>query len=233
MRPLSSLFGPARVALGASALFILASAPASAHTHLLDPPPRTDAANLKAAPCGGVASTGILTELEAGQTLVVTWEETIHHPGWYRLALSEGGDVGFEDHILADDIPDVPGSASYEATVTLPDLECEDCTLQLIQVMTDKPLVNGDYQKYYSCADLRLVPVGEASPAEDTPTLPPDGGGCPTPPESDGRAPWLGLVVLGWMGVRSGGRRRSGRASSSRTLRGGIGLVSRTSSRLR
>lgn len=58
--------------------------------------------------------------------------------------------------------------------VSLPDVECEHCTLQVIQVMYDKkPISVGGNDIYYHCADIALV-----RDASETDLGPPaDGGG--------------------------------------------------------
>jgi len=119
-------------------------------------PPRSGDSGLKTGPCGNVPRTLNSTTLNAGQQITVEWEETINHPGSFRIAFSPANDQGFDDNILYEvidtqDGPDTPHF--YSATVTLPNVTCEDCTLQLIQIMTDRnPPTN-----YYSCADIRLV----------------------------------------------------------------------------
>ena len=47
------------------------------------------------------------------------------------------------DASLVDRIANPPGLTHGEVPVALPDLECDACTLQLIQVMTDKPPYDG------------------------------------------------------------------------------------------
>ena len=57
-----------------------------------------------------------------------------------------------------------PDSSFYDLKVTLPDIECNDCTLQVIQVMTDagKAAADGTWDPaggrglYFRCADIRL-----------------------------------------------------------------------------
>jgi hypothetical protein len=45
----------------------------------------------------------------------------------------------------------------FSIDLTLPDLECDECTLQLAQIMTDKaPYVPGTNDLYYNCVDLVL-----------------------------------------------------------------------------
>ncbi len=82
---------------------------------------------------------------------------------------------------------DTPGertaisNTEYDVTVTLPDIECENCAIQVIQVMTDKGDVEDGWSNipkgkglYFRCADVRLSandPVdedpGDSSPDHD------------------------------------------------------------------
>lgn len=127
-------------------------------------PPRTNADNIKTGPCGA-ARTGNPTVLESGATITVEFESTIFHQGDLRIAFSEANDEGFDEHVLVNDIQDFADQRYRSQEITLPDLECEQCTLQLIQVMRDRnPPTN-----YYSCADITLA----RSNADDT--TPPSG----------------------------------------------------------
>jgi hypothetical protein len=141
--------------------------------------------NLKNTPCGQTAdgrTTDRVTVLEPGQTITVTFDEFIDHPAYYRIAFDPDGDdfpmrtgvpanavestataeaaeqslfQGTGSTLLAV-VPEVNGEAS-SATVTLPDVECENCTLQLIEFMYDK----ADPQHgYYQCADIALRRAG-------------------------------------------------------------------------
>lgn len=178
---------------------------ASAHIALVNPAPRT--ASQKAGPCGAAGSVaGTPTTLAAGSVLRVRWMETIDHPGHFRISFDASGDDGFvdpasasdsytNDAVLLDDIADKKGGA-YEVEVTLPDVACDKCTLQIIQLMTDKaPYQPGTNDLYYQCADLKLVREQAPGPddagsatADAGTTLPPvsDAGG--TPPRGDGGA---------------------------------------------
>jgi hypothetical protein len=143
--------------------------PASGHILMLDPKPRTTA--LKVGPCGSLNSPKgpVVATYEPGETITVVWKETINHPGHYRISFDPDGHDDFvdpasfveiysNDAVLQDDIPDKTTSqAIYEASVTLPDVECDTCTLQLIQVMTDKPPYGDGNDLYYQCADIALV----------------------------------------------------------------------------
>jgi hypothetical protein len=167
-----------------TAAFVLAalSLPASAHIQLSSPSKRyTDQ---KVGPCGRAngARTNNVTELAPGSTLTVTWNETIDHPGHFRIAFDDDGtddfinpatatDFNNSPAVLVDNIPDTPGGGESSVEVTLPDIECDNCTLQLIQVMTTSgPIGNDDL--YWQCADLRLT----NNPSGDVDAGPDDGG---------------------------------------------------------
>lgn len=100
--------------------------------------------------------------------------------------------------------------------ITLPNIECDKCTLQVTQLMTDKlPYTNDPASDdiYYQCADITLragattpppgpgpmpdpVPTGEdGEPAETT-------GGCTTGGAAGG------AVALGLLGLVARLRRR-------------------------
>ena len=133
--------------------------------------PRTNSTGLKEpAPCGGVARTNSPVILQSGSTVNVQFEETINHPGYFRIAFSSTSDSGFDENILIPNIPEIPASQFYTQSITLPDIECDDCTLQLIQVMTDRtPPTN-----YYSCADIQLTTTGTLPPPVNDTTAPLD-----------------------------------------------------------
>jgi hypothetical protein len=186
------------------ALGVGLATPAGAHLALVAPPSRYGAAVLKDPPCGaaGGARSGQVTVLEPGATITVTWNEYIDHPGHYRIAFDADGDDDFVDPIctagcttrtptielysnetvLLDGIADTRGG-NTSVQVTLPDVECERCTLQVIQVMYDKPpyTLPGD-DLYYQCADLVLrrsiAPTVTAAPTQTE--LPPAPTSTPT-----------------------------------------------------
>jgi MYXO-CTERM domain-containing protein len=199
---------------------------ASAHIHLRYPTARTE--EQKRGPCGAVASApgGIrgasATTLAPGSTITVAWDETIEHPGHFRISFDADGQdfsnpvTGAEvfAETLLDDIVDRvvtgPGNYAYAAEVTLPEIECERCTLQIIQVMSETPpFAAGDL--YFQCADLVL--------ANDAP--PPDaggpiGGGDPAPGDGGdgggggGDGAGAGDDAVGGNGAISGGCAASG-----------------------
>jgi len=159
-------------------LVALAPVEAKAHLGLSAPASRYGPDTLKMGPCGvsGGERTEIVTYYEPGETIEVSWDEYIDHPGHYRIAFDEDGDDDFVDPatmmelysnetVLLDGIDDKgPGERDYVATVTLPDLVCDNCTLQVIQVMYDKPpYTTPGNDIYYQCADL-VLRVGGAPP---------------------------------------------------------------------
>lgn len=85
--------------------------------------------------------------------------------------------------VMKDLIPDVQGSfpaggRPYSFDITLPNIECSNCTLQVTQLMTDKPPYTTDALSndiYYQCADITL-----SANAPDAGPPPPPGDGAPT-----------------------------------------------------
>lgn len=151
---------------------VLLAAPAFAHISLTFPAKRYDLQ--KSGPCGvaGGQKTSNVTVFEPGETITVTWDETINHPGHYRISFDADGDDDFvvpasytdfnsAPSVLVDDIADQAGG-SYAQQITLPDIECESCTLQLIQVMLDKPPYGDGNDVYFQCADIALRAPADA-----------------------------------------------------------------------
>lgn len=189
----------------ARALFLVvflssATTPAWAHLGLVDPPSRYGQGTLKTGPCGrlnGARSNNVTTYV-AGSVITLTFDEYIDHPGHFRIAFDEDGDDDFVDpactagcdsttptierysnaNVLLDGIADTAGGFTT-LDVPLPNVECNNCTLQVIQVMYDKPpYVLGGDDIYYQCADLILVrPPVDAGVPVDTGPLPDTGPG--------------------------------------------------------
>jgi len=191
----------------------IVAAPELALAHIeLSSPPNRYGDEQKTGPCGradGERSTNVTT-YEPGATISVSWDETVNHPSHYRISFDDDGDDGFVDPaemmefysneaVLIDEIPD-SDTRQYEVAVTLPEIECENCTLQLIQVMYDKPpyTIPGN-DIYYNCADLVLKSGGGNQPGADAGpdigTDPPGmtSGGCAA---SGHRPSWLWLAPL-------------------------------------
>lgn len=126
--------------------------------------PRSTRDDNKRGPCGA-ARTDNPVVLQSGSTVEVAFESTIYHQGVFRIAFSPANDEGFDSYVLADNIPDINGQRARSHTITLPDMECDACTLQLIQTMPDR----SPPSNYFSCADIRLTASGQSEPdAQDT-----------------------------------------------------------------
>ncbi len=223
-----------RLSLLPAAAVVLAPSLALAHINIRSPVGRT--ADQKEQHCGQTVNTraNVYTALP-GSTLRLTWAETINHPGYYRVSFQQDGSVfrippavgvgGFPTEnltgmtdpggsgslILADRIAD--GTLSLD--VVLPNVECTNCTLQLIQLMTDKPPYTVDALSddiYFQCLDLVLSttapPPVDAAINPGDPDAGTDGGsnvsgGCSTSGASSG----LGAALLG-LGLATGMTRR-------------------------
>ena len=175
----------------ASAHFVLIVPAASkAQNRLGDPQ--------KIGPCGGVSAnpargtganpgvaSGAITNVKGGTNLPLMVQETIYHPGHYRVALAR------TEALLPPD-PDVktvetekgPRSQSaviqnppvapvlldgifahtersnqnFEAEIPIPNISCPTCVLQVIEFMADHPgiAVDGGHN-YHHCAVLNIT----------------------------------------------------------------------------
>lgn len=173
--------------------------PARAHIELMAPTPRVpDVDNIKQTPCGpGMRNSSRVSTFRPGETITLEWEETVPHPGYYRVLLDEDGQndlpkpsmTSFQLHhdyyngngVTMNDLPAVVqaptkqgntwvladywgqhrsgGKKMWSLQVKLPNITCDNCTLQLLQSMFEKGRTY-DNAYYYHCADLVLK--GEA-----------------------------------------------------------------------
>jgi hypothetical protein len=158
----------------------------------------------KAAPCGGTNTdfgkpTYAVTQATGGSALHIRVQETIYHPGHYRVALavnsptelppdpkattmdSDRGPRSVSAEIqnpvqmpvLVDGLfvhqakPDAP----FETDVTLPNISCRRCTLQVIQFMEQHAVNNPGMFTYHHCATVQITadpkkPIDAAWPKE-------------------------------------------------------------------
>lgn len=178
----------------ALATFIVVALPLdAAHAHVcMDAPISrvgdrcTAASPQKVGPCGVNGRGANVTTVRPGETITLMLNETIDHPSHYRVAFNPNGD-SFEDptskddkdgkhpFVLLDGILD-EAAARQSIEVTLPDITCDRCTLQLIQVMYDKGsngfggndgVAPDNDDLYYACADLVLAEDAPIAPARD------------------------------------------------------------------
>jgi len=187
-----------------AALCFLHSPLAAAHARwdingIVKPRDTSLQANLKTAPCGTNIGSNIVdtgapyvrtntpVTFTPGERIEVTFQETINHPGHFRIAFSPANDADFNTNVLLDNIPDTMGTETplphlFRATITLPNKSCDACTLQLIQVMTDSNT------NYYSCSDIKLASGGGTTPTP-TPTPTPTTTPAPSPTPTTTPAP--------------------------------------------
>lgn len=153
----------------------------------------------KAPPCGddGTAvMTNIVTPYQAGDTVTITIDETVFHPGHYRIALAVDDISELPDPppvtpadtpcgsapiqqppvfpVLADGVFEhtEPFTEPQSIDVTIPDdVSCTNCTLQVIQFMSNHGLNNPGGCYYHHCAALAVdeEPAGTTSPTTGDP----------------------------------------------------------------
>jgi len=196
----------------AVAVVVVSGGTASAHVTLTSPPPRT--LDNKAGPCGAAGSRRgtRVTTFAPGATITVEWDETVDHPGHYRIAFDDDGDDVFVNpnnpndnfpFTLKEPIADKVGG-HYTQQITLPTTPCASCTLQLMQIMTTQVPYNSFY---YQCADIAIAAPGDPVDPGDPggPTASGDGGGCSA--GSGGPGSGAGALVI-LTGVFALGSRR-------------------------
>jgi MYXO-CTERM domain-containing protein len=181
-----------RAALLASACLTFVTTTAQAHFRLQDPP-ADNAQNAqgdpqKDAPCGGgTTPTGAVSVFQQGSMISITIDETIFHPGHYRVAIaqtpdelppeppvtpgdSECGsapiDPAPELPVLADGVlvHDAPFNGEQTFQVQLPaGFTCDSCTLQILEFMSS----HGAPCYYHHCATVTIQsdPVGTTAAA--------------------------------------------------------------------
>jgi hypothetical protein len=195
---------------GAAAAAFLTPAAASAHFILHLPTPTLEQNAIgdpqKSFPCGGTSAdpgkpTGAVTAVRGGDTLPIKIEETVYHPGHYRIALAvkdvselpadpetitrmtERGPWSVSAKIDPDPAPPVlldglfahttrpePGSF-FEVGLQVPNINCDSCTVQVIQWMAEHGLnKDGDFS-YHHCATLKItanpdLPLDQRWPAQ-------------------------------------------------------------------
>jgi len=177
-------------------LLTLTCAPfAVGHFKLIEPESwLVEAANgdpQKAAPCGGTSAnpgmpSNMIGKIKGGTKLHLKVQETVFHPGHYRVALAVNSRAELpkdpevtttqgargpqsvsavimnpvKPPVLADGLfvhTERPAPMFWETDVDIPNISCPKCTLQIIQFMAQHGLnADGDYS-YHHCADLQIT----------------------------------------------------------------------------
>ena len=193
-----------RLLLATAIAAIVAGLAGTAHAHFVLVAP---AASLvqnrlgdpqKIAPCGGVSGnpargtppnpgvpSGAVTNVKGGTNLPMMVQETIYHPGHYRVALARTMDKLPPDPVVTtaqtekgvrsqsaviQNPPVAPvlldgifahterPTQNFEAEIPIPNIDCKDCVLQVIEFMADHPgiAVDGGHS-YHHCATLNII----------------------------------------------------------------------------
>ncbi len=143
----------------------------------------------KMAPCGGTLAdggtrTGAVTDVTGGQMLRVAIEETIFHPGHWRISLARRINWLPQD-LMPSEMVDTergPRSGSFpidpnpqppvlvdglwenyerrtgpqETQIRVPNIDCEGCFLQVVQFMEEHPGFGEGGFTYHHCAVLNI-----------------------------------------------------------------------------
>jgi hypothetical protein len=127
----------------------------------------------------------IVTPVTGGSTLAIRMMETIYHPGHYRVALAVNSrdELPADPPTLTKETEKGPRSVSttiqdpvqpplladglfphttrptepWEASIQLPNITCEKCTLQVVEFMAEHPGVREGGFSYHHCADLKIT----------------------------------------------------------------------------
>ena len=130
--------------------------------------------------------TGVVTAVAGGELLHLKVKETIYHPGHFRVALSvlNRSELPADPEDVTMDTPHGPMSVSgkidpkpkppvimdgfwdhhvrqprqvFDTYVHIPNINCDHCTLQVIQFMEEHPVNKDGRFTYHHCADLKIV----------------------------------------------------------------------------
>ena len=162
-----------------------------------------------APPCGPTSASGVVTPMTGGSEMNLDLSETVLHAGYYRVALATSRETLPEDPlvttttgdpttgnsvsaammnpvvapVLADDLFDHTSGTTpihFQTTVKLPNINCDKCTLQVIEFMAghgyNGPVGQGGGFFYHHCADLKIT----ADPSLALETWPAAAGSTPT-----------------------------------------------------
>ncbi len=145
--------------------------------------------------------TGKVTAMTGGDMLHIKIKETIYHPGHYRVALAvldrkelpadpeattkEGArgpisvsgkiDPAPKPPVLADGLflhRERPAKDTFwETDIKLPNINCDKCTVQVLQFMEEHGLNKEGEFSYHHCADLKItanpaLPIDKSWPGQ-------------------------------------------------------------------
>jgi hypothetical protein len=173
---------PTLIAAAAFAGGFSLSASSHAHIDLLSPSPRASGipdSYLLRGPCGQRSNGRVpdkVTTFRPGETIDVEWDVYVQHVSYFRISFDADGDDSFSSRSSAplsprdDDLSQLPAGDGelilgyvpdpgaqrdhIEERITLPNVQCDSCTLQLTQFTYGLPVKDA---VYYQCADLVLA----------------------------------------------------------------------------
>jgi hypothetical protein len=143
----------------------------------------------KAGPCGGTSAdpgtpSNVINKVKGGEKLHLKIQETIFHPGHYRVALAASRaelppdpqattrdsargpqsvsapiDKDPKAPVLADGlfVHTAKVAVPFETDIDIPNINCAKCTLQVIQFMAEHGLNRDGGFYYHHCADLQIT----------------------------------------------------------------------------
>jgi hypothetical protein len=186
-----ALAAVASLATAADAHFVLISPAASLVQNRIGDPQKT-------APCGGVSAnpgrgtaanpgvpSGAVTNVKGGTSIPLLVQESIFHPGHYRVALARTmaqlppdpavttaqTDRGVRSQSATIQSPPIApvlldgifahterSTQNFETEIPIPNINCPNCVLQVIEFMADHPgiAVDGGHS-YHHCAILNIT----------------------------------------------------------------------------
>jgi len=168
----------------ASAHFVLETPAASLEQNVIGDPQKLGPCGGTSQDPG--TPTGAVTELTGGSTLHLKLREAVYHPGHYRVALArtaarlpadpetltrEGssGPVSVSAQIAANPAPPVladglfqhtepPARGTFwEADLRVPNVDCKDCVVQVIQWMAEHGYNPDGGYTYHHCATVSIT----------------------------------------------------------------------------
>jgi hypothetical protein len=167
---------------------------AEAHFRLLEPQSWLVENDLgdpqKLGPCGGTSAnigmpSNTVTKVQGGQKMHIKVQETVFHPGHYRVALAihSRSELPPDPEITTRETDKGPRSLSaliqnpvrvpvladglfvhttrqaepFESEIRIPNINCEKCTLQILEFMAEHGLNRDGGYSYHHCADLQIT----------------------------------------------------------------------------
>jgi hypothetical protein len=131
-------------------------------------------------------ATNAVTAVTGGEMLHVKVKETIYHPGHFRIALAvlDRAELPIDPEDTTKDVNGKPWSVSgkvdpnpkppvlvdglwehqtrvpgqeFETDIKVPNINCDHCSLQIIQFMENHPVNPDGRFTYHHCADLKIT----------------------------------------------------------------------------